>query len=222
MSYLIGSLVLQARRSPTTMPWFFHPDHQLYPDSLTSGQHLPNRLLGKYWSGSKQGLSFDIEIPQRDKHFEVNATLDLGFSVLAQEKLTSAFSTLDSMYLGEPQHYKLMQTQKALEESLGFHQACLVTTGKHSSVNFITSQTPLYMIGIYNNDETQLLWSSIQNLDEFVRQSFGQQYLLYRFPIIESGALFISTQAACSKWWRWAPKGPLLAFNALEVMLFKS
>lgn len=209
---ITGSFVLQSSKPVQRL-------HLLDPD-CDHGQHIPSRYNGFWWQ-QHDLRKHTVYVPSRDKRIHVTyGSTDSNF----QAELESFLMTLDSDYEGINQLSKYKRVYDRLldrPEALPFVVA-LNNEGTHGSWGFLTYQVPLYFYGVDDGDMVQLLWST-EDLATKIRHANPIRYKLYRMPVLVDGPMFISTQAACSKWWRWSQQfvgDRLRQFNALEVMLF--
>jgi hypothetical protein len=210
---ITGTFVLQSSKPVQRL-------HLLGPDS-EHGQHVPSRYNGFWWLQHAGAIQHTFYVPSRDKRIHLTCLSD---EQTLPTELESMLTTLDSDYEGINQLSKYKRVyDKLLERS---HRspfvAVLNNEGTHGSWGFLTHEVPLYFYGVEDENMVQLLWST-EDLATRIRHANPIRYKLYRLPVLQDGPLFISTQAVCSKWWRWSqqfPEDQLRQFNALEVMLF--
>ncbi len=210
---ITGTFVLQSNK----------PVHRLHllGSDCEHGQHIPSRYNGFWWQQQLDLRQSTVYVPSRDKRVLVTyGSHDPDF----MPELSARLTTLDSDYQGLNQ---LSKYKRVYEHLVGDPRrkpfvAVLNNEGTHGSWGFLSHKVPLYFYGIDDGDMIQLLWST-EDLAEKIRHANPIRYKLFRLPVVVNGPLFISTQAACSKWWRWSQQFPddrLRQFNALEVMLF--
>lgn len=209
---ITGSFVLQSSKPVQRL-------HLLNSD-CEHGQHIPSRYNGFWWLQHADLQQHTVYVPSRDKRVNITyGSHDQDF----REDLEQSLMTLDSEYEGLNQ---LSKYKRVYDKLLGVRRqpfvAVLNNEGTHGSWGFLTYQVPLYFYGVDDGDMVQLLWST-EDLAVKIRHANPIRYKLYRMPVLVDGPMFISTQAACSKWWRWSQQfvgDRLRQFNALEVMLF--
>ncbi len=175
------------------------------PEYLTTycDHHLGDRPRGR-WHLSTDHQQITINIPSRDKQVMLWSNYP--------EEFSTRMSTLDSQFSGLPYLGKLQRSVSSLPLDFeGFVNNR--NKDSHSSFAVLVPQG-IDTVGLHDpkTGASFLLFSSV---------ALGpppERYLLYRFP--QTKVLFISSEATCSKWWRWTSKSSvLLAFNALEKRL---
>ena len=207
---LIGSLVLSSKGNPTKLFCF--------TEETTTGNHVPGRQNGKWWM-THDMLDKEIYLPQRDKGIHVSFD-----ETNLIDELEFRLSSLDSILAGQNQISKYNVLYRHMTDKSNRFLVVMNNVGTHGSWGFLSKGEPLYLYGIYNDNEVQLIWTTDNLLIDSIRSMYPLKFSIYRFPVILDMPLFISTQAISSKWWRWSSSSktdPLLCFNALELMIFK-
>jgi hypothetical protein len=205
---LVGALVLSANSSATPLSPL---------KGGVAGQHVPGRYNGTWWLHTHFG-SAPIYLPQRDKRITVYGQGDIHWFT----ELCRRLETLDSEWPEKTQLQKYQMVQEELGTDYGPYFACVNVEGDHGSWSILTHQVKVYLYGVWDGVSVQLVWST-EELTPTLR--LDTKLWLYRFPTIVDSAVFLKTQALCSKWWRWrnskVPGADLLrCFNALEIYLF--
>lgn len=151
-----------------------------------------------------------INIPARDKHVQVWCD---------HPPFEEALSLLDSNGTG-PYASKLA----AIPIPTGSVAVAVnVNVSTHGSLG-MRFETPLYVYGLSDTQmkTSYLVWSTDESHINTILNTMPLRFLLYRFPVAESGSIFIQGEAVCSKWWRWLKNHTQLlhAFNALEQRMY--
>lgn len=208
---LIGSVVLSSNSPPNA-------HLGLGTGDCESGQHVPGRHNGKWWM-SNIGMEKDtLYLPQRDKRSTVFSwSEDPDF----RTKLLDELSDLDSRFPALTQSQKYYKVQEQLGSSK--FVAVVNTEGDHGSWTFFTNNVALHFYGVWDGSSVQFMWAD-HDIGPALRAMTSPRVWIYRLPTLEHRPLFVKTQAACSKWWKWISndhRGDFLrSFNALELFLF--
>lgn len=206
---IIGSLVLSSNSSPR--PYLGLGEE--------TGHHVPSRTNGVWWVNASDMNRDILYLPQRDKRSTVFSTSkDPAF----QSRLLASLGELDSKFpaLTQLKKYQLLQEQELGTDP---YLAVVNTEGEHGSWSFLSRDIPIYFYGVWDGISIQLMWAD-WDIGPALRSVAYRRLWLYRFPVIERRPVFIRTQSACSKWWKWVsqdhPNDFLRCFNALEIFLF--
>lgn len=182
----------------------------LHLEDPVSFTHIGGRFLGVQVANAVPGQ--EIYIPSRDRTVTV-------FGPALAPSVISKLENLDSSFSGATQTRKYALLQRDMAE---VHQYVLNIQGTHCGAAVLTRSTPLYCYGVVTSTGESLVFSD-HDIAKVLRSRYPGSYWLFRMPVITSGVLFWSTEALCSRWYRWRREfehNHLKCFNALELMLF--
>lgn len=110
------------------------------------------------------------------------------------------------------------------------YAAVLNNTGTRCYFALLSCDVPIHLAAVVENDlSLHLVWSTDANLATLLRQQYGADICIYRFPVIQSRPVIINTQYVCSLWHRimrpWDKNNNhlnlLRGLTVLEARLFK-
>lgn len=201
---IAGSLSLGGKQVPAVLP-------------VTSTAHtlIEGRVAHRvgHWFLATDLESDVLSIPSRDKQVTL-----IGHMLNLRSKIEVIDSSQGENYLAKLIDSVVLDAQDPLFSGVLVNH----NTSTHSSMAFAT-RSPIYFYGVHDQqaDHSYLVWSSEEDVLNRITAHEPMRYLIYRFPVLENGYLFLPFEAVCAKWWRWSRSGTgLLAFNALERRLF--
>ena len=151
-----------------------------------------------------------VHIPSRDKKVIVRGDL--------QPKFLSRLEVLDSTAPGKTQAEKFSLAQEGLNTP---HRIFLEIQGQHCGGAFLVKQQPVWSYVVFSGVSTYYALGSYDFAASL--RTYDPSLWLFRLPTVNTGCLFWSTEALCSKWWRWSKtfnKDRLKCCNALELHLY--
>lgn len=177
-----------------------------------SGNLVGSRDKGN-WVLDSRVSPLTVNLPARDKQVDVWATSN-------QEAFRIAVANLDASYGDAPYADKLHR----IPVDGAFAGAVINTNvSTHGSLGIKVVDSALFVYGLTDTQlkTSYLVWSSVDDIHRIL-SCMPLRFLLYRFPVMHTGAVFIQGEAICSKWWRWLKthQQTLHAFNALEMKLY--
>jgi len=178
------------------------------PDHLFS--HIDGRGLGVALTTDLASQS--LYVPSRDR------TITL-FGPPLPAQAVSVLETMDSSFPSMTQTQKYAEFQKELSTP---HLYFVNIQGTHCGSAVLLSATPLFCYGVAGNTGESLVVCDQESATALRNLNPGA-YWLYRMPVVRNGALFWSTEALCSRWYRWRKHFSIdlfKCFNALELLLF--
>lgn len=190
-------------RGTFTLPAVFETDVEFV--------HIPSRSITSTYvdAGSKQQLY----IPSRDRTLDIFSSSHMSSAALRE------LETLDSAYDGLTQTQKYARLQRLLSTE---HRHVINIQGTHCGTAVLTAKYPTHFYGVVSSVGEALLFGDYDFATK-LRNSNPGAYWLYRMPLISNGALFWSTEALCSRWYRWMKtfsNDYFKCFNAMELMMF--
>lgn len=183
---------------------------QIADGVIQSGSHTDHGHVSAYEFITAMCMN-ELYLPARDKR------LALALSAYA-DSLLHDLTILDSSFDGL--HF-IQKCAKIFKDRLVSGQ--VITQGQHGSITLVANDWPMYLTGAYDTqtNSAHLVWAT-EDVSSAIRATSPGRYLIYRFPIIDRQVIFIPSMPIVSAWYSWMKKGPMLAFNALELKLFKA
>lgn len=203
---LNGYFILGSVQASSNLPLF---------SKACSGSHVGSKSRG-IWVVDSSFDSQIVNLPARDKQVQLWSNTGIF-------EFANLISSLDSSYLGLSYKEKLNGVRSNLTTEF---QGTVnnINSSTHGSLALLCNLNPIYLYGLHDTqlDSSYLMWSTNQDFVYSLMEAQPLRYLLYRFPVLENNAIFIQSEAICSKWWGWLKthKSHLHAFNALEKRLF--
>lgn len=173
--------------------------------------HIAGRNVGLQVQHSYQEK--ELYIPSRDRTISI-------FGPPISASASACLENLDSSFSGATQTRKYLLFQRELQDT---HLYFLNVQGTHCGAALLTKNEPLFCYGLATNTGESLMFAD-HDVALRLRATYPGTYWMFRMPQIDRGVLFWSTEALCSRWYRWRKQfnlDLLKCFNALELMLFE-
>lgn len=213
---IFGYLVLSADRQP-------QPIDLSHPASFASyeGNHVVGKRRGQWFEATDLDRR-SLYLPQRYKQVEVTATSELS-------SICARLENLDAEMENARQLYKLNRMMEDITAPFAAAVNNSGTADKDSGSFYLLAHgVPLYVNMVIDNEDhsVRVVWSTFDlKTDLQDRKQF--RYLIYPMPTLHDRPLFINSQSACSRWWRFtntfgkSGSALLRSCNALEMYLYK-
>ena len=179
----------------------------------TSGNHLADDRRGS-WAFFSDSPELVLSIPSRDKTIRYHTSHPSAH-------LSLGLSEIDSLE-GKNYRAKLLDLSRILHRDSEI-LVNNVSESTHGSLALVVRDVPLFWYGLQDleNDHSYLVWSTMPCVLARIRENTGSRFLIYRFPTQRDSAVFLPSQAICSRWSRFHRHGSILySFNAIERRLF--
>lgn len=213
---IFGYLVLSADRQPSSMSLSEISECNVY-----EGHHVVGKRRGN-WLEATSYERRSLYLPQRYKKVEVTATDAL-------DQICTRLESLDSEMENARQLYKLNRMLSDIERPFAAVVNNVGTATNESGTFYLLARsTPMYVNLLVDVEDhsVRIVWSSfdlkssLQDLKQF-------RYLMYPMPTLMNRPLFMDSQRACSRWWKFtntfgtSGAALLRSCNALEMYLYK-
>lgn len=175
-----------------------------------------------HWFEASNHERKSLYLPQRYKKVEITATA-------AMPQLCARLENLDSEMGNARQLYKLNAMLSDITQPFAAVVNNVGTADNDSGSFYLLARSiPIYVNLLIDSEDhsVRIVWSSFDlKTDLQDRKQF--RYLIYPMPTLIDRPLFIDSQRACSRWWKFthmlgtSGAALLRSCNALEMYFYK-